>query len=90
MPLVELPGFSEAVRRHTWTGSRMLVLYQGRRSCTRCTVGEVIRLGPFTQPALFIHGGYGAAERRSVDVCFACGRVAVAQVDSINPRRLGV
>ena len=87
-PLAVLPGFDEAVRRHTWTGSRMLVPYQEHRVCTRCLVGEVIRIGPFTQPALFLHGGYGAAERRVIDVCLACGRVTVAQVDSVNPRGL--
>ena len=88
MPLVTLPGFDERVRRHTWTGSRALVHYQGHRACTRCSIGEVIQLGPFIQPALFFHGGYGAAERRVVDVCLACGRVTVAQFDTVNPREL--
>jgi len=88
MPLVELPGFDEAVRRHTWTGTKTLAVYQGHRTCTRCTIGETLRLGPYTQPALFIHGGYGAAEAQTIDVCFACGRATVAQIDTINPRRI--
>ncbi len=85
--LTELPGL-EADRRHTWTGSRSLVPWQGLRVCTRCTVGEIVRLGPFTQPALFFHGGYGAAERQVIDVCVVCGRVTVAQTDAVNPRSL--
>ena len=87
MPLVELPGFDEAVRRHAWSGSRALVPYAGVRSCVRCAVGQVVRMTAGVQGALFYHGGYGAAERRTVDVCVACGRVSVAGVETLNPRR---
>ncbi len=88
--MIESPGFEERVRCHVWTGSTDITLYEGRRACSHCSVGEIIRLGPFTQPALFVHGGYGAAAQQVIDVCLACGRVTVTQQDSINPRRLNV
>lgn len=88
MPLVELPGFEEHVRRHTWQGSRALVRRNGPRPCPRCNAGLVVRINPVIQPALFHHGGYGAAERRTVDVCLACAGVSVARLETLNPRRL--
>lgn len=88
MPLVELPGFEEAVRRHTYRGSRALVPYNGARGCSHCNAGYVVRLDPFAQPALFYHGGYGAVEQTTVDVCLACGRVSIARIETLNPRRI--
>lgn len=75
-PLVELPGFEEAVKRHSYNGSRELAVFEGDRGCTRCSVGILCRLTLGVQDALFFHGGYGASERRTVDVCVACGRVS--------------
>ncbi len=86
MPLVELPGFDERVRRHCWAGSRAVAVYKGRRPCVRCSHGEVVRLTPYTQAALFYHGGYGATERVTADLCLSCGRVTVAYVESVAPR----
>lgn len=88
MPLVELPGFDQAVARHQWTGSRAIKLHTGRRACNRCSMGHLIRLDPVTQPALFYHGGYGAATETTIDVCLACGAVRTAAIKTRNPRRL--
>lgn len=87
MSLQTLDGFDEAVRRHTWTGERLPVPYLGVRACRRCSVGELIRLEPSTQLALFYHGGYGAAERKTFDLCLACGHVSVVSMETVNPRR---
>lgn len=88
MPLVELPGFEERVRRNTWSGSTAVEVYAGRRSCSRCSVGDIVELDAGIQPALFYDAGYGAAERRTVAVCLACGRTSVVRLDTLNPRRL--
>lgn len=88
MPLVKLPGFDEAVRRHTWSGSRAVIPYQGKRACSKCSMGVLVRLAPSTQLALFYHGGYGAAERSTYDLCLACGHVVVVAVETLSPRRL--
>jgi len=88
MPLVELPGFDTAVARHSYRGSRSLVPFTGPRPCYHCNAGQVVRLDPVTQPALFYHGGYGAAEETTIDVCLACGRVHTASVSTRNPRHL--
>jgi hypothetical protein len=87
-PLVQLPGFDEAVRRNTWTGSLAVVPYEGTRNCPRCSHGLLMRLAPHVQPALFYHGGYGAAERLTYDLCLACGHVSVVQTETLNPRHL--
>lgn len=86
MALVELPGFDEKVRRHSWSGSVALTVYEGDRSCSRCSIGLVVRMTSGVQTALFYFGGYGAAERKTVDVCLACGRVTVVGVETLNPR----
>ena len=88
MPLVTLPGFDEAVARHSYKGSRAVLPYHGRRHCSRCSFGELIRLGPVTQMSLFYHGGYGAAERKTIDLCLACGRTQVVHKETVNPRRV--
>lgn len=90
MPLVELPGFAEAVARHSSRTGTALVPYTGDRHCTSCNAGTVVRLDPVTQPALFYHGGYGAAEEITIDICLACGRSNVSQVSTRNPRHLEV
>jgi len=87
MPLIELPGFEEATRRHTWAGNRLPVLYKGPRHCRRCSHGLTVRLGPFTQHALFIDGGYGAGEVIEVDVCLACAAATKATVKTVRPPR---
>jgi hypothetical protein len=86
MQLVELPGFDEAVRRHGWRGSRAVVPYEGDRHCSHCEFGRVLRMTSGVQGALFYHGGYGASERRHVDVCLACGRTSVVRVETLHPR----
>ena len=83
---IELPGFEEATRRHKWKGSRAIQRYRGVRHCTRCEYGDVIRLTTGIQPALFYFGGYGASERKTVDVCTACGRVLIVGLETLNPR----
>lgn len=88
MPLVELPGFTEQVQHSQWAGERLPVLFDGQRACRFCSVGYLVSLDPFAQPALFYHGGYGAVERKTVDVCLACGRVSVMRLETVNPRRL--
>lgn len=86
MPLVKLPGFDEAVRRHTWQGERLPVPYTGARSCDRCSTGHLVETAPIAQPALFYHGGYGATERRTVVVCLACGHTHTTRLETLNPR----
>ena len=74
--------------RVKWNGTRDVVPYYGERGCSRCSFGVLVRLEPHTQPALFIHGGYGAAERMTYDLCLACRHVSIVQVETLNPRRL--
>lgn len=40
-----------------------------------------------TQLALFFHGGYGAAERSTVEFCPGCGWVRTVAVETVNPLR---
>lgn len=87
MPLIKLDGFDEAVQRNTYNGNTLPVLYEGARSCHQCGIGEVIRLGPYVQHALFRDGGYGAGEETTVDVCLACGRVHIATLTAVAPPR---
>ena len=86
MRLIELPGFDDAVRA-VWHGTTLPAVYDGERVCPRCSHGTVIRLDPVVQDALFYHGGYGASERETVDVCLACHRVTVHMVETIRPPR---
>jgi hypothetical protein len=87
MALIKLDGFDEAVRRHTWRGNRLPVLFEGRRSCSRCGIGEVIRIGPFTQHALFADAGYGYGEEVTVDICLACAGTKIATLNAVRPPR---
>lgn len=87
MPLVELPGFEEAVRRHAWKGERLPMLYDGDRVCSRCSSGIVVELSPYTADALFYGGGYGESQRVTAVVCLACGKSAVIRKESVRPQR---
>lgn len=81
-----LPGFT-APTRQRWTGDPLPVLYEGDRHCRRCTHGLVVRVGTFTQHALFYHGGYGAGEAVDVDVCLSCGHANRGRVATVRPPR---
>lgn len=48
----------------------------------------LLRLPAAIQPALFIHGGYGAAELTTRDLCTTCGYLRTATTETINPRHL--
>lgn len=87
MPLVELPGFDEKVRQATWIGNVLPTIYLGDRHCPRCTFGHIVTLEPFVEEPLFFHGGYGEAQRRTVDVCLACGKTSVRVLESLAPIR---
>ena len=87
MSLTKLAGFDEATRRNTWHGETLPVPYVGDRGCRRCSVGQLVQLEPSTQMALFYHGGYGAAERKTYDLCLACGHVSIIHIETLNPRR---
>lgn len=56
-------------------------------ACPTCH-HPLVRLPTATQPALFIHGGYGAAQRTTRDLCTACGWTRTAAIDTVNPRHL--
>lgn len=87
MPLVELPGFDEKVRRQTWTGNVLPMVFLGRVSCSRCQSAEMIPLSPVVSEALFFFGGYGEAVRTTAAVCPACHRVVEVHRESIAPLR---
>jgi hypothetical protein len=58
-----------------------------RDTCLRCGADTTtIAVG---QPALFIHGGYGATERTTIRLCTIhdCGWTMVVHVQEVNPRR---
>jgi hypothetical protein len=38
------------------------------------------------QPALFIHGGYGATRRVTINLCLDCRWAHVVNVIEVNPR----
>lgn len=87
MPLVELPGFDEKVRRHTWAGNVLPMVFRGRVLCSRCQSSEMIPLAPFVSEALFFFGGYGEAVRTTAAVCPACHRVVEVRRELIAPVR---
>jgi hypothetical protein len=49
--------------------------------------GPLVRFSE-TQPALFVHGGYGAAQQTIWHACLAsrCGYSVTSEVSEINPR----
>lgn len=70
-----------------WRGTTALVPTPPR--CPRPTCRQpLVRLPGATQPALFIHGGYGAAQQHHRDLCTACGHVRHAATRTLNPRHL--
>lgn len=82
-----LPGFERPVRER-WTGNVLPVRREGRFACHRCgTADSMVRLDPYTQDALFFHGGYGASERMTAAVCLACGRSSVLTTETVRPPR---
>lgn len=84
MPLVELPGFEEAVR-NKWRGSTLPTLFEGKRLCPQCVTGELMMMPAYIQDALFFHGGYGESTRETVAVCTACHKASVLMVESLRP-----
>ena len=80
--VVDAPGR----RRHEW-GRWLPVLAPGLCPRKRCGATLVV-LPTAIQPALFIHGGYGAAEQSTYEMCIGCGWTRVATTETINPRRL--
>jgi len=78
---------TEAVRKPKWTGNVLPVLSPPR--CPVKVCGHPLTTLPaVTQPALFLHGGFGAAERTTLRLCCACLWVGTARVESVSPRRL--
>lgn len=82
-----LPGLEHLDPRPGWTGNTLPVLYNGDRHCRRCTHGTIRRLPAISQDALFYHGGYGATERTTVDVCLSCGAANLSKVETVRPPR---
>lgn len=77
-----------AVARARWTGNVLPVLARPVCPVSVCAA-PLFTLRPAVQPALFFHGGYGAAERTTIRVCVACGWAGTAHVETLNPRHLG-
>jgi hypothetical protein len=67
------------------TGAEIVPL--PRDACLRCG-GEITTFG-VGQPALFIHGGYGATERTTIRLCTThdCSWSMVVHVQEVNPRK---
>ena len=70
--------------RTRWEGTRAIVPTYGA-PCHRCGTSYRIR---YVQPALFFHGGYGAAEERATTYC-ECGLLSFTRLSLKNPRHLG-
>jgi len=69
--------------KRRWTGSTAIAVVDAP-TCVWCgTWFEATH----TQPALFYHGGYGAAQRRSARWCL-CGAVGSVDLTDVNPRNL--
>lgn len=76
-----------AAARARWSGNVLPVL--SPPVCPRATCGApLVTCRPAVQPALFFHGGYGAAQRVVNELCGACGWSRTATVESVNPRLL--
>lgn len=69
--------------RHEW-GRWLPILSAGHcpRDYCRQPLVEVIAA---VQPALFIHGGYGAAERSTFEFCGNCGWSRTVATETISP-----
>lgn len=75
------PLFATAPRLR-WTGTTALAI----RLSPDCQCGPTLS-GAYIQPALFYHGGYGAAEAVESMWCM-CGRVRIRNTRPVNPRTL--
>lgn len=53
--------------------------------CPSC--GEVLEQFVSEQPALFVHGGYGATERTRMQRCPGCGWEVRSEVSEVRPPR---
>jgi len=51
-----------------------------------CT--PLTRMPSAVQPALFYHGGYGAAVQSIYEVCLSCGWTRTVETNAVNPRTL--
>jgi hypothetical protein len=81
--------FDVAPRRRTrreW-GRWLPIPVPARCPRRRCTSVLVV-MPAATQLALFIHGGYGAAEQTRVELCPGCGWAREAAVETVNPRHV--
>lgn len=76
-----------AAARTRWSGNALPVLAPPVCPAAGCGA-PLATLRPAVQPALFFHGGYGAAERVVNVLCGACGWSRTCTVESVNPRLL--
>lgn len=58
--------------------------HSGCPDCDGIVVTQVIM-----EPALFIHGGYGATRKTTVSICFGCGYSHVGEISEVSPRLMG-
>jgi len=70
------------VDRIKWGGSRELV-WLASLDCQWCRGGFDVT---YEQPALFVHGGYGATDRIRVRGCL-CGALFLSSYATVRPRR---
>lgn len=75
------------IRRSYWTGNVLPVLAPPLCPDEACRAPLTLSR-PAVQPALFAHGGYGAAERITRVLCTGCYWTGTATVESVNPRHL--
>lgn len=73
----------EVARRSRWAGTTAIALVD-RPRCLWCGTWYE---STHTQPALFYHGGYGAAQLRKSRWC-ECGAVGSVDTSDTNPRHL--
>ncbi len=72
-------GLFVTPRRRRWSGTRALAIRDAD-----CVCGP-LQHATFTQPALFYHGGHGAAEKVNASWCL-CGKVKRRDTVPTNPR----
>lgn len=78
---------TERTKRPRWTGNVLPVL--AAPLCPRQVCrASLATLSPVTQPALFLHGGYGGAERVRKALCVRCGWWGEVSRETVSPRRL--
>ena len=76
--LVSRLGYNKGI----WLGSRALVPLDDI-ICSWCHDTFDVT---YVQPALFVHGGYGATEGRKVRTC-RCGAIFSVSSFTLNPRK---